>query len=77
MSASLSIEVTVPDGTEYAVLASARNRWREVDGAADTDLVDLTVSEALQYMFNSGEGVVELEQLGVQWFTITNGKEES
>jgi hypothetical protein len=62
MGLSLSIEVTIPDGVDSALLIDIGERCYPYD-IEET----MEIDEALQWAFSTPQGVTELAILGVRW----------
>jgi hypothetical protein len=64
LSNSISIEVTIPDSVDTALVTKIGVACYPHGGVEDEPM---DVAEALQWAFNSPWGVGQLADLGVQW----------
>lgn len=70
MIVSLSVEVEVPDHEEDSIIKLAEGRFIP----RFPDEMELSLGDAVQYLFNDTTGLTEMDKLGVRWTAITNGK---
>lgn len=71
---NITLEVTVPKLFEKKVIDLAK-MFIHLGGDEATD--DVGLQEAIEYLFNDSDGIKGAEIEGVQWFTVTNTKEEA